>query len=111
MAAQDETTYASHDWEAWYNRQPGADDPRLHVVGKVDLPSSSIVATLEFWTDGVIDEPDLVTLRVVVDVPDVGDDLFVTKDLVWEENVGPDIKRVRILGDEHPHDIEVQIVE
>lgn len=110
MAAEDDTTYASHDWEAWYNRQPGAGDLRLHVAGKVELPSSGIVASLVLWSDGVVDEPDLITLRLIVDVPEIGDDLFVTKDLLWSEDVGQDIARVRILGSDFPDDIKVHIV-
>ncbi|HYI32045.1 MAG TPA: hypothetical protein VEX88_01135 [Glaciibacter sp.] len=111
MAAEADREYQSHDWDAWYNRQPGADDRRLYVAGKVDLPSSSIVPFLEFRPDGIVDEPDLVTLRLIVHVPEIGDDRFVTKDVSWSQDVGQDIKRVRIIGSDVPDVIKVQIVQ
>lgn len=94
-------------WDAWYNRQPGADDPNLHVVGRCQLPSGSIQITLEPGNEGIMDEPDLFVLQAKVEVPDVGTDDFVEREVSWEGDAGPDIKRVRVQGDLSA-DIEVR---
>ncbi len=95
----------SCEWSAWYNRMPGGDDPNLHVSGRCQMPSSSIQVTLEPGNEGVVDEPDLFVLEVSVTVPDVGTTDFVERDVTWEGDAGPDIKRVRIQGD-----LEAQMV-
>lgn len=87
-----------HDWSAWYNRMPGANDPKLHVSGQCSLPSSSIRVELVPGNEGIVDEPDLFVLELVVDEPDVGDTQFIERDITWIGNAGPDIERVRIQG-------------
>lgn len=87
------------DWSAWYNRMPGASDPNLHVSGRCTLPSGSIKVELRPGNEGVVDEPDLFVLDLVVDEPDIGDTQVVERELLWDGDVGPDIKRVRIQGE------------
>ncbi len=89
----------SCEWSAWYNRMPGSDDPNLHVSGRCELPSGSIRITLEPGNEGIVDEPDLFVLEAKVEVPEVGTDDFVEREVTWEDDVGPDIKRVRVQGD------------
>lgn len=97
------------EWSAWYNRQPPEPDPCLHVVGHCKLPSGSIEITLEPGDVGVAPDPDLFALECRVEVPDVGTDDFVERDVTWEGDVGPDIKRVRIQGDLSA-EVEVEII-
>lgn len=87
------------DWSAWYNRMPGADDPELHVAGKVECESSSVELRLELDNEGIVDEPDLIALRLTATEPDAGDTQWMVKDVEWRGDVGPDIGRVRIQGD------------
>ena len=87
------------EWSAWYNRMPGTDDPNLHVAGRCQLPSGSIQITLKPGDEGIVDEPDLFVLEATVEVPDVGTDDFVEREVTWEGDAGPDITRVRIQGD------------
>jgi hypothetical protein len=88
----------THDWSAWYNRRPGADDPYLHVSGICGLASSSIMVRLEPGNVGVVPEPDLCVLQLAAVRPTVGDDRYVEREVTWREDVGPDLKRVRIAG-------------
>jgi hypothetical protein len=87
------------DWEAWYNRMPGAADPDLHVSGKCGLESSSIKVWLEPGNVGVVPEPDLLVLQLRTERPEVGDDMYVEREVTWQDDVGQDIKRVRIQGE------------
>ena len=87
------------DWTAWYNRMPGTDDRELHVAGKVECESSSIQLSLELDSDGIVDEPDLIALRLTATMPAIGDTQWIVKDVGWSGDVGPDITRVRIQGD------------
>ncbi|HYI61513.1 MAG TPA: hypothetical protein VEW93_06880 [Acidimicrobiales bacterium] len=87
-----------YDWSAWYNRMPGTDDPNLRVVGTCQLNSSSQQLKLVPVADGVVDEPDLQTLRLVVETPDFGPTDIAERQVSWEGDVGPDIKRVKIQG-------------
>lgn len=89
----------SCEWSAWYNRMPGTDDPHLHVSGRCQVPSGSIQIRLEPGNEGVIDEPDLFVLDAIINVPDVGTDDFVEREVTWEGEAGPNIKRVRIQRD------------
>ena len=85
-------------WDAWYNKQPGAEDDRLHVAGKVGCSSSSIELTLLPTNEGVVDDPDLFVLRLDATEPEVGDDLYDEKDVDWADPVDREIKRVEIRG-------------
>jgi hypothetical protein len=86
-----------HDWSAWYNRMPGVNDPDLHVAGTMTLPSSSIQLSLRPAPE-IVDEPDLQVLELVADEPPVGDTQVVEREVSWQEDVGPNIRRVRIQG-------------
>lgn len=74
-------------------------DPNLHVSGRCRLPSGSIRITLRPGNEGVVDERDLFVLEATVEVPEGGSDDFVEREVPWEGDAGPDIKRVRIQGD------------
>jgi len=95
-------------WEAWYNRMPGTDDPDLYVLGRCKLPSGSIQITLELGNVGTPPPPDLVALDCTVDVPEVGTSDYTERDVPWQDDVGPDVKRVRIQKDLNA-EIEVEI--
>jgi hypothetical protein len=88
----------TRDWSAWYNRMPGADDPDLHVSGTCGLESSSTMVRLEPGNEGIIDDPELFVLRLVVTTPDIHDDRYVEREVSWHDNVGAGIKRVRVNG-------------
>lgn len=88
----------THDWSAWYNRRPGADDPHLHVSGICGLASSNVMVRLEPGNVGVVPEPGLCVLQLAAVRPPVGDDRYVEREVTWREDVGPDMKRVRING-------------
>ena len=87
------------NWSAWYNRQPGTDDPYLHVVGTCTLPSGSLRLELVPGDEGVVDEPDLFVLQLVTRKPEIGDAMVIDRQVTWEGNAGPDIRRVRIQGE------------
>ena len=97
-------------WDAWYNRMPGAEDPNLYVSGKVGCESSSIELSLEPDNEGPFDDPALFVLRLRASSPPVGDDQYVEKDVDWSDDVGPDIKRVQIRG-ECEAEIPVRIID
>lgn len=99
----------THDWSAWYNRRPGADDPHLHVSGICGLASSNIMVRLEPGNVGVVPEPGLCVLQLAAASPTAGDDRYVEREVTWREDVGPDMERVRIWG--VPDDIPVTIAE
>jgi hypothetical protein len=84
-------------WDAWYNLMPGADAEILHVVGEVEVPSSSIALRLEPTNEGIVDDPTLIALKLVVERPEAGDDMMAKKEVSWEDRA-PGIKRVRIDG-------------
>ncbi len=87
-----------HDWSAWYNRMPGVDDPNLHVAGTCALPSGSVNLELRPGNEGIIDEPDLFVLELIAHEPEIGDTQVDERQVSWEDNVGPEIERVRIQG-------------
>jgi hypothetical protein len=88
----------TRDWTAWYNRMPGSHDPDLHVSGICGLASSHTTVRLEPGNVGTVPEPDLCVLQLVVTRPDFDDDLYLECEVSWHDDVGPDIKRVRING-------------
>lgn len=101
--------YDCLDWSAWYNRMPRSDDPNLYVRGVCALPSSSIDLRLEPGNEGVVDEPGVFVLRLVADVPDVGDDRFVPdREVTWCGDAGPDVQTVRIQGEAQA---EIEVVD
>lgn len=83
------------DWTAWYDRMPGADQDVLHVAGRCEVDSSSTQIRLEPYNEGIVDDPELFVVRVVVDETDWGDTMMDTKEVGgrWRE-LG--IKRVEI---------------
>ncbi len=83
------------DWSAWYNRQPGANDDRLHVAGKCRLPSGTHLM-LEPVDIGVAPDPGLFALQASTSRGyGVG---HADDEVSWEGDAGPDINRVRIQG-------------
>lgn len=87
------------DWEAWYNKMPGRDDPALHVAGSCELPSSNIELSLEPGNIGSVPEPSVFALKLKITWPDFGDDVMTRKEVAWSADVGPGIELVRIQGD------------
>jgi hypothetical protein len=88
----------TRDWAAWYNRMPGSADPCLHVSGICGLASSHTKVRLEPGNVGSVPEPDLYALQLVVTRPDIDDDRYVECEVSWQDDVGQEIKRVRING-------------
>jgi hypothetical protein len=86
----------TRDWSAWYDRTPGSEDPDLHVSGICGLPTSHTTARLEPGNVGIVPEPDLYALELIVTRPDIDDDRYVEREVCWQGDVGPEIKRVRI---------------
>jgi hypothetical protein len=84
---------------AGYDRLPGVEDPRLHVVGTCRVRSSSVELTLEPGNAGVVPEPGVAVLRLSASSPEVGDDRMVEREVGWSDDVGPDIEWVRIIGE------------
>jgi hypothetical protein len=87
------------DWDAWYNRMPGREDPRLHIVGKIGCSHSTTEIALAPANKGVHDDPELFVLHVTITEPEIGDNLYHEVDVEWAEDAGQDIKRVEIRGD------------
>jgi hypothetical protein len=96
------------NWEAWYNRMPGRQDPRLHVTGECTLPVSGVKLTLEQGDVGVAPEPGLLALELKADFPDVSSEVMTPVTVAWAEDVGPDVERVRIQG---AASAEIDVVE
>ena len=99
----------TRDWSAWYNRMPLAEDPNLHVSGTCRLESSGITVRLEPDNEGIVDDPALVVLRLVVTTPAIHDAQYVEREVTWQDDVGAGIERVRITG--ISTEIPVTIVE
>ena len=98
------------EWEAWYDLMPGAEHDVLHVSGKCEVASSSTDIRLEPDNEGIVDDPELFVLRLVVDEPPVGDTMMATKDVGgrWRAS---GIKRVSVrVPDEHAASIDVREV-
>ena len=97
-------------WAAWYNRMPGITDPDLHVVGTVRLRSSSATVSLELGDPGVVPEPGVAVLQLTIEYPEGGgtDDID-DREVSWRGDVGPDIERVRVIGDAEVEIDEVTI--
>lgn len=93
-----ETGYESRDWEAWYNRMPGVSDSNLHVHGTVVLPSGSVRVSLQLGNPGIVPEPGTIVLDLIAEVPEVGDDMVVEREVDWQDDVGPDVVRVVVRG-------------
>jgi len=101
--------YECRDWSAWYNRMPVTDEPNvLHVTGTCSLPSGSISITLEPDNEGIIDDPEFYVLRLRVEVPPGGTTDYVERDVHWEGDVGPDIRRVTIRIPDSP-DVTIEV--
>lgn len=99
----------TRDWSAWYNRRPLAEDPHLHVSGTCRLESSGFTVRLEPDNEGVVDDPELFVLKLVVTSPAIHDAQHVEREVTWQDNVGAGIRRVRISG--VSTEIPVRIVE
>ena len=98
------------EWDAWYNRMPGAGDTDLHVTGKCRLESSSFELSLAPGNEGIVDEPDLFVLTLEVRRPPAGDDRMDEREVTWRGDAGQGIKRVRIQGEASAH-IDVREVQ
>lgn len=85
-----------YDWSAWYNRMPGAEDPNLYVSGRCRLDSGSDVITLTPGNEGIINDPDVFVLDLRVERKKFGDTQAPEREVSWNGNAGPDIKRVHI---------------
>jgi hypothetical protein len=94
-----ETRSIECEWSAWYNGQPPRDDPDLHVAGRCGLPSGSIKIRLEPGNEGVVDDPNLFVLQCTAEVPEIGTDDWVDREVSWRGDVGSQIEFVRIQGD------------
>ncbi len=86
------------DWDAWYNKMPGADDEILHVAGSCELPSSSFELKLDLGNEGPTDDPKVVVLQLTVVRPPAGDDRLDTRSVSWQDTM-PGIAQVRIQGE------------
>lgn len=96
------------DWQAWYNRMPGAGDPRLHVSGVCHLRSASTRVRLEPGNEGTVDDPAVAVLRLVVEEGDVGVDLIEDRPVYWDGFLGADVERVVVrVPDAEPVRIDV----
>lgn len=75
------------DWSAWYNVMPGADRELLHVSGSCDVESASTEIRLEPDNEGIVDDPSLFVLRLVVEEGRFGDTMVATKEVAgtWRE--------------------------
>jgi hypothetical protein len=87
------------DWEAWYDQMPGADHTKLHVAGTCSLPSSSIQLTLQPGDPGVAPEDGVFVLELRATEPPASDTRMDERTVGWSDDVGKDIKSVRIIGD------------
>ncbi len=86
-------------WDAWRDRMPGADSSVVHVAGRCGVDNSSVELSLDLDSDGIVDDPELVALRLSVRRPPAGDTQFVEKEVGWAEPADPRVRRVRIQGE------------
>jgi hypothetical protein len=86
-------------WTAWYNLEPPGEEGLLHVAGVVACKSSDIKLTLEPANEGIIDDPELLVLRLSFWVPPDSNDEYVERDIEWADSVGQEIIRVEIRGE------------
>lgn len=93
-----EPVVACLEWNAWYNRQPPDEDPRLHVVGRIRCRSGDIRLSLEPTNEGIVNEADLFVLRLGYS-GDLKTDDEVERDVEWADVVEGEIKRVEIRGE------------
>jgi hypothetical protein len=88
----------SRDWQAWYNRMPGADDRDLHVSGVCVLESSSFTVRLEPGNESVVDDPAVFVLELIEERPQVGDDRVTEKVVEGHGPAGDGISEVQVRG-------------
>lgn len=87
------------DGEAWYNTMPGVGDKDLHVAGTFWLSSVSTQIRFERGNPGINPDPEEVVLELITETPDAClEQIEEAREIGWKEDVGPDIKRVRIIG-------------
>ena len=101
----------SFDWEAWYDQMPGTNDPDLHVGGTCRLMSSMIEVSLEPGDVGAVLEPGVVALQLKATEPEIHDELVTEKTVSWSDDVGPEIRKVRIQGDTEQVELAVKVVQ
>jgi hypothetical protein len=97
------------EWSAWYNKMPGTDDPDLYVTGTCEVRSGSARVSLKLGDPGISPEPGVVVLQLTIEYPEVGTDDMAKREVSWSGDVGPDAKKVRIVGDAEA-EIEVRDV-
>lgn len=99
------------NWSAWYDREPGSrEDPNLRVTGECTIPIAGVKLTLEPGNVGVAPQPGLLALELKAEFPDVSTQVVSTVTVNWEDDVGPDIEKVRIQGAANA-EIDVTIAE
>jgi hypothetical protein len=100
------------NWNAWYNREPGKEDPNLYVAGKVEVANTTDTVELVPGNIGTGTEPEY-ALKVVVTPAGIGLPRTDTKDVSWHDDVGQDYKFVRLdaEGEGTIARIDVDIVE
>lgn len=98
---QSDTHVDIHDWAAWYNRMPGTTDPDLHVSGTCSIGGSTMLF-LRPGNEGIVDEPDLFVLELVIHANGPEGNSRADRVISWHGDVGSNITRVRINGADVP---------
>jgi hypothetical protein len=86
------------EWQAWYDRLPGASN-RLHVAGMCEVESLGVDLRLEPDGEAATDGPDMLALKLVSRPPDAGEQSVLDKQVSWTGEPEGRIRRVRIGGE------------
>jgi hypothetical protein len=81
---------------------------QLFVRGDGTCTEGGYELRLDLTNEGIVDEPDLVALRLRIDAPEAGPDVITPVSVEWSTNdPGGGIRRVRVDTDDGSHMISV----
>jgi hypothetical protein len=79
--------------ERWTARRDGR---RLRVSGEGECTEGGYEIRLELTNEGIVDEPDLIALRLHIEPPEAGPTVITPVSVEWSTEVAAVINRVRV---------------
>jgi hypothetical protein len=87
------------EWSAWRNVMPGNHDSDVHVAGRCQVESGSWQLRLAPGNEGIVDDPDVIVLELVVERPDAGTGDMAEREVSWRCPADERARRVRVQGE------------
>jgi hypothetical protein len=88
----------SYSFETWEATATRGDNRVLKVVGEGEATMGGYQFALEPDNEGIVPQPEVVTLRLKAIEPDVGPDVMTPIQVVYEGPIGDDERKVAIRG-------------